>query len=254
MLALALMAMVWARAGEGPAQKQEDGVEDEVSMESFERTADEEDDNPDKPVVGKGAPPADSGVIDDWVNYMHGYESNVLVSFHLKGSRSQVFYEEVRTGQLIRGAFFAAAEGVQASIDFKVLTPQGDELVSVSSPEKIFHFHARESGVYQFVSTNSAYFGSKLVTFTVGVDEVHKVPTDKLDSTESRVARLVHLAKDAQVESKYLWTRERERLRHYASAHERVVHFAIAQFCVYICVSAFQIYYVKGLLSHRRVL
>lgn len=207
-----------------------------------------------RPDLASGPMEAGKDVIADWVNYMHDYESNALVSLHIAARTSQVFYEEAIVGQMLRGAYFASSGEEAVPIDFKIYSPSGNLLLQHNGPETVFHFLAKESGPFKFVMENDVYFQSKQCTFTVGVSETEKVATNKLGSAETKISKILHLANDAQAESKYLWTREANRLKHYTSVHQRVIHFAVLQFAVYACVSAFQVYYVKGLLSDRRVL
>jgi hypothetical protein len=196
----------------------------------------------------------DNDIIDDWVNFMHDYEANTLVQFHLKARTTQVFYEEAKAGQLLRGAYFASADEVGADISFTIISPHYDTLVERSGTEAVFHVQAKEDGHYKFEFENSVFFQTKAVTFTVGVSDTPKLGTHTLDSTGEKINQMLHLANDAQTETHYMWSREATRLKHQQATHRRVVHFALLQFSVYALVTAFQLYYVKGLLSDRRVL
>jgi hypothetical protein len=196
----------------------------------------------------------DNDIIDDWVNFMHDYEANTLVQFHLKARSSQVFYEEAKTGQLLRGAYFASADDVGADVGFTIYSPNRDVLVERGGTETVFHVPVKEDGVYKFEFENSVFFQTKAVTFTVGVSDTPKLGTHALDSTGEKINQMLHLANDAQTETHYMWSREANRLKQQQATHRRVVHFALLQFSVYALVTAFQLYYVKGLLSDRRVL
>jgi hypothetical protein len=196
----------------------------------------------------------ENDIIDDWVNFMHDYEANTLVQFHLKARYSQVFYEDAKAGQLLRGAYFASADDVGADIAFTIYAPNRDVLVERSGTEAVFHVQAKEDGNYKFVFDNNVFFQTKAVTFTIGVSDTPKLGTHALDSTGEKINQMLHLANDAQTETHYMWSREANRLKHQQATHRRVVHFALLQFSVYALVTAFQLYYVKSLLSDRRVL
>jgi hypothetical protein len=197
---------------------------------------------------------AGADVIQDWVNLMHDFESNVLVSMHLKAGTTQVFYEEAEVGQLVRGAFFASSADEASDVRFVITSPTESKVLEHYGHEAVFHFKAKEQGAYKFTMNNPGWVKSKQCTFTVGVTATQKLASHDLDQTEMKISRVLHLANDAQAESKYLWLRERGRLDHNTWVHERVLHMAIAQFLVFIFVCGFQIYYMKGLLSDRRVL
>merc|ERR1719482_2522831 len=109
---------------------------------------------------------------------------------------------------MVRGAYFASAGEEAVPIDFKIYSPSGSELVQNSGPEMVFHFLAKETGAFKFVMENDVYFQSKQCTFTVGVSKTEKAATNKLGSAETKISKILHLANDAQAESKYLWTRE----------------------------------------------
>merc|ERR550537_947697 len=193
-------------------------------------------------------------IIDDWVKYMEDYESNTLVSYVLSARHEQVFYEHAEQGQLVRGAFFASKGEEASDIGFSIYSPGGGHLFDHTGVEAIFHFRAKETGDFKFATLNPDFFSIKSCTFTVGVSTTEKVASHVLGPTHQKIQDILHVATDAQIQSKYLWKREAARLQYYNRMHYRVINFAILNFCVYAAVSAFQIYYIKGILSDRRVL
>jgi hypothetical protein len=193
-------------------------------------------------------------IITDWVNYMHDFESSMLVNIIVKGRKSQVFYEDVKQGDIVRGAFFASEGDVARPVNFNVLSPTGNLVAENTYHEAVFHFRAKEDGAYKFMLTNPSWTGFKTCTFTVGTTEHVKIATHDLDHTETKIHRIKRVAMDAQAEASFLWQREHERLAHHSLLHKRIFHFAVGQFCVYAVTCLFQIYYLKGLLSDRRVL
>jgi hypothetical protein len=257
--------VLWAAVAElTEFSEDKDGLEDKVEAALADLNAEElaMEDLPNqdldvKPHDIKEAEEAvtsENDIIDDWVNFMHDFEAKMLVQFHLKGHHTQNFFEEVKAGQLIRGAFFSSADDVGADISFSLLSTTRDAIVEQTATEGVFHVEAKEDGVYRFDFQNSAYFQTKAVTFTLGVSDKPKLSTHTLDSTGEKINQMLHLANDAQSETHYMWTREATRLKQSQATHRRVVHFALLQFSVYALVTAFQLFYVKGLLSDRRVL
>eukprot|EP00439_Symbiodinium_sp_Y106_P050441 s1326_g6.t1 len=105
-----------------------------------------------------------------------------------------------------------------------------------------------------------------MVTFAVGKgNETHLQPQHltTMEELEGRgmpalcqdhVKSIEKTLVDIQTESTYLWIRQKSHMKAVENIHTRVLSFCVVEFLILIGVSGFQVYYIKGLLSDRRVL
>ncbi|CAK9001479.1 unnamed protein product [Durusdinium trenchii] len=102
--------------------------------------------------------------------------------------------------------------------------------------------------------SNHRWMEEKMVTFAVGKgNETHLQP-QHLESMEDTVKWIEKTLVDIQTESTYLWIRQKSHMKAVENIHTRVLSFCVVEFLILIGVSGFQVYYIKGLLSDRRVL
>merc|ERR1711862_172410 len=94
----------------------------------------------------------------------------------------------------------------------------------------------------------------KMVTFAIGKGNETTLQTEHLDTIDSHMQVIDRTLKDIQTESTYLWIRQKSHMKTVESIHRRVFWFCVVEFLILIGISGFQVYYIKGLLSDRRVL
>merc|ERR1711920_296924 len=167
------------------------------------------------------------------------------------------FYEDVAEGPpiLIRGGFFAAASEETSSVEFSITDPKGNVIFEKEDDaEGLFHFVAKKTGTYTFIVSNHKWMQEKTVTFAIGKGNETHLQTDHIDSMEEQVKAIDKSLVDIQTESTYLWIRQKSHMKTIESIHSRVVSFCGLELVIICAVSAFQVYYIKGLLSNRRIL
>merc|ERR1711879_233449 len=94
----------------------------------------------------------------------------------------------------------------------------------------------------------------KTVTFAVGKGNETHIHTEHLESLEDSVMAIEKNLVDIQTESTYLWIRQKSHMKAVDSIHTRVLSFCFLEFLILLGVSGFQAYYIKNLLSDRRIL
>eukprot|EP00971_Amphidinium_carterae_P294030 5837960-Amphidinium_carterae.1 len=102
--------------------------------------------------------------------------------------------------------------------------------------------------------SNHQWMEDKMVTFAVGKQNSTHVKSEHLDSLEERIKRVDRTLIDIQTESTYLWIRQRSHMKAVEGIHARVLSFCLVEFLILVGISGFQVYYIKGLLSDRRIL
>lgn len=197
-----------------------------------------------------------SGVLSEWDKHMEGFTPECLLTFPLPPRTDEYFYEDVKsTPVMIRGGFFASSKEETSSVDFQITNPHGDVVFErTDEAEGLFHFTAKKKGTYTFIISNHKWMASKSVTFVVGTGNATVLQAEHLTGIGANMQVIERTLKDIQTESTYLWIRQKSHMKTVESIHRRVFWFCVVEFLILVGISGFQVYYIKGLLSDRRVL
>jgi hypothetical protein len=122
------------------------------------------------------------------------------------------------------------------------------------SAEGLFHFVAKKEGTYTFIVSNHKWMQEKMVTFAIGKGNETHLQTEHLETMEDHVKSIDKTLVDIQTESTYLWIRQKSHMKTVESIHARVLAFCVIEFLILVGISGFQVYYIKSLLSDRRIL
>lgn len=199
--------------------------------------------------------PKDASLVEEWDTHMEGFVPELLLTFPLPSRTDEFFYEDVESPVLLRGGFFASAQDETSDVDFQITDPKGTVVYERSaSAEGLFHFIAKKKGTYTFIISNHQWMHQKMVTFAVGKGNDTTLQTEHLDTMEAHVKSIERTLKDIQTESTYLWIRQKSHMKTVESIHQRVFWFCLVEFVILVGVSGFQVYYIKGLLSDRRMI
>jgi hypothetical protein len=197
------------------------------------------------------------GLVEEWDKHMEGFVPELLLTFPLAARTDEFFYEDLPEGEtvLIRGGFFASASQETSSVEFSIQDPKGNVIYEkTDEAEGIFHFVASTPGTYTFIVSNHKWMEEKMVTFAVGKgNETHLQP-EHLETMEDHIRSIDKTLVDIQTESTYLWIRQKSHMKAVESIHARVLAFCVVEFLILVGISGFQVYYIKGLLSDRRIL
>lgn len=200
----------------------------------------------------------ESGLVGDWEKHMDSFVPNLLLTFPLAARTDEFFFEDVTkdtVGQLLRGALFASAAEETSDVDFHITDPEGNSVFEKAGvPEALFHFVADKVGTYTFIISNHKWMTDKVCTFTMGAGNATVLAAEHLNSLEDQVKRVEKTLLDIQTESTYLWIRQKSHMKAVESIHTRVLAFCVLEFLILCGISGFQVFYIKGLLSDRRVL
>lgn len=199
-----------------------------------------------------------SDLVDEWDKHMEGYVPELLLTFPLPARTDEFFYEDLPKDSppvLIRGGFFASASDETSEVAFTITDPKGNTIFDKESEaEGLFHFVASLPGTYTFIVSNHKWMQEKMVTFTVGKGNQTHLQAGHLTTIEDTVKAIDKTLVDIQTESTYLWIRQNAHMKAVESIHTRVLAFCVVEFLILVGISGFQVYYIKNLLSDRRVL
>lgn len=255
-LALVLLVLAAVCQGQQPAAGGTGGTGIESSEEQEHELGlnDSEYDDPD---AAAATDVVESGLVDEWDKHMEGFIPELLLTFPLPPRTDEFFYEDVLPGQtvLLRGGFFAAASEETSSVEFSITDPKGTVIFEKEDEaEGLFHFIASQPGTYTFIISNHKWMTEKMVTFAIGKGNQTHLQPQHLQTMEDHVKAIDRTLVDIQTESTYLWIRQKSHMKAVESIHTRVLAFCVVEFLVLVGISGFQVYYIKGLLSDRRVL
>jgi len=211
---------------------------------------------PEVPALSSSQKLEKGGLLEEWDKHMDGFTPECLLTFPLAPRTDEYFYEDVvSTPVVIRGGFFASSKEETSSVDFQITNPHGDVVFEkTDEAEGLFHFTAKKKGTYTFIISNHKWMASKSVTFAVGTGNATVLQAEHLTGIDAHMKVIERTLKDIQTESTYLWIRQKSHMKTVESIHRRVFWFCVVEFLILVGISGFQVYYIKGLLSDRRVL
>lgn len=249
-LLLAVLSVGWAAALDPPpaTAEQEFEVPDAGATGGADAAADR--------ALASGDAPT-GGLIEEWDRTMDGFVPELLLTFPLASRSDEFFFEDVPEGPppLIRGGFFAAASEETSSVEFSITDPKGKVVYKKEdAAEGLFQLLADTPGTYTFCVSNHKWMQEKMVTFAVGKGKEPHLQSEHLTNMEDHVKSIERTLMDIQTESTYLWIRQKSHMKAVESIHNRVLAFCVVEFLILIGLSGFQVYYIKGLLSDRRIL
>jgi len=209
-----------------------------------------------------GPAAAERGGLDSlvgaWERDMEGFVPELLLTFPLAARSDEFFYEDIPDSNpiLVRGAFFASAgDGEESTVEFSVTNPKGAVIFEKhGEAESLFHFYTDQAGTYTFIVSNHKWMQEKRVTLAVGKGNESSLKPEHLVTVQDHAKSIDKTLLDIQTESTYLWIRQQTNFKAVESIHTRVLAFCVVELVVLVGVSGFQAYYIKGLLSDRRIL
>jgi len=229
-----------------------------TAEQEFEVPSSDEDNSAEDAAIAAREDVDRSSLVEEWDKHMEGFVPELLLTFPLPARSDEFFYEEIPEGSppvLIRGGFFAAAAEETSSVEFSITDPKGNTIFEKEDePEGLFHFVAKDPGLYTFILSNHKWMQEKMVTFSLGKGNETHLQAEHLETVEDHVKAIDKTLVDIQTESTYLWIRQKSHMKAVESIHTRVLAFCVVEFLVLIGISGFQVYYIKGMLSDRRLL
>lgn len=142
-------------------------------------------------------------------------------------------------------------------IDFWIIDPSNRIFNTIQGKnEGLFVFEAEQQGLYQFVFANSRYWEAKDLTFAIhfGNHTDDHAKAEHLDPFEASLNSALHDIKNLYSEVKFMVGRQDS---HNATIRGTMrIHFwmSMLETFVIVALAAAQMYLIKRILSHKRVL
>jgi hypothetical protein len=200
----------------------------------------------------------DDHFMEEWERVMKDFEPELLVTVPVNARSDEFFYEDVTMkGTLIRGAFFVIGsehDESSSGVDFLVTDPHGAVIYQKHNQvEGVFSHVANLTGTYTVMIGNHKWMSPKQVTLLLGVGENKTLKPGDLTSLTDGVSAIESSMREIQSESSYLWIKQKSHMLAVSAINSRVFWYHMIQFIILVAVSSIQIYYIRGLLSNRRL-
>ena len=125
------------------------------------------------------------------------------------------------------------------------------------SSEGLFEATAHKNGTYSLIMPNPQS-SQKLASFAFQYAEKEHVESHlqphHFTKAEEELEKVQSRLREIENETTYLWLHQKSHLKGVRVLTTRAWWFAALQFMVLMFMTAFQIYYVRGLISHRKLM
>jgi hypothetical protein len=200
----------------------------------------------------------DDSFMHDWESMMKDFNPDLLVTVPVAARSDEFLYEDVtKVGTLIRGAYFVIGsenDEQHTGIDFVVTDPNGQIIYEKRDHiEGVFSHKAEKTGTYSIMVGNHKWMSTKQVSVLMGVGESNALKPQDLNSVTDGIAKVDSMLREIQSESSYLWIKQKSHMKAVADINSRGYWYYLIEFLLLLAVSSVQIYYVRGLLSNRRL-
>jgi hypothetical protein len=193
----------------------------------------------------------------EWEEKMSDFTPSDMITFEIGPRGIEELFEVIDfLPSLVRGAFFVSS---QESKDLTVVinAPDESELYRADrKKEGIFYFDASQRGMYHFRFNNHKFVEKLQVTVALHTGNCTDEPLDKSHITpvEAGILELVKGVKDFQMEQQFAQLRQESHFKTVYSANRNLFWFSLLECVGVLGVSSWQVYYIKKILDHRRLI
>jgi len=196
-------------------------------------------------------------LMKEWDTHMTDFVPADLVSFEIAPRGHEEFYEVIDDlPSKVRGAFFVSSKETK-DIDLVIYDPSKALIYeSRKKKEDLFHFEATRRGTYSFYFTNHKYVEKVQITFALhaGNSTESVLDKDHLSPVESTLMEVQKAVKDFQMDQQFAQLRQESHYKTVESANRNVFWFSLLECVGVVGVTCWQVYYVKRILDHRRMI
>ena len=200
----------------------------------------------------------DDQFMKEWEELMINFNPDMLVTLPIAARSDEFFYEDVTAvGTLMRGAYFVIGSENSESksgVDFVVTDPDGIVVFEKKDQvEGVFSLTAKKKGTYSIMVGNHKWMTTKQVTVLMGVGESKALKKNDLSSVTDGISQVDSMLKEIQTEASYMWIKQKSHMKAVSGMNSQIYWYYLIEFVILLAVASVQIYYVRGLLSNRRL-
>ncbi|SOV11413.1 transmembrane emp24 domain-containing protein, putative [Plasmodium gaboni] len=190
-----------------------------------------------------------------WNKNMQNFEPSTLLTFEIPSNSEEYLFEEVpEVNTYFRGVFYSNNETDDNIIEFLISDPDGQVIYKKEASEGIFYFYTKKVGIYTLTLKNSKWMGKKLTTVALGLGENPSLRSDHVKDFTNYIQRIVAETKKLKNEIKYLSSKHMRHIEKMKKITNKAFLYCFIKLFVLIFLSLFTIYYIKRLVSNKRVL
>ncbi|CRG99007.1 transmembrane emp24 domain-containing protein, putative [Plasmodium relictum] len=190
-----------------------------------------------------------------WNKNMQNFEPSTLLTFEIAGNSEEYLFEEVnKIDTYFRGVFYSNNESDDNIIELLISDPDGNIVYKKEASEGIFFFYTKKIGVYTLTLKNNKWIGKKLTTVAIGLGENPSLSSDYVKDFTNYIQEIVHETKKLKNEIKYLSSKHMIHIEKMKKITNKAFIYCFIKLFVLIFLSLFTIYYIKNLVSNKRVL
>lgn len=193
----------------------------------------------------------------EWEEYMSDFVPADLVTFEVAARGHEEFFELIDDlPSKVRGAFFVSSKETK-DVDLVIYDPAKQIVYEArKKKEDLFHFDAARRGQYVFMFTNHKYVEKVQITFAVHTGNSTEEVLDKahLNPVEATLLEVQKSVKDFQMDQQFAQLRQESHYKTVESANRNVFWFSLLECMGIAAVTGWQVFYVKRILDHRRMI
>lgn len=192
-----------------------------------------------------------------WDEHMSDFEPSDMLTINIPSRNDEIFYEYIsEVPSRVRGAYYIGS-GEKKLIDFWIVDPENRIFNTIQGKnEGLFIFEANKQGVYQFVFANSRYWEAKDLTFAIhfGNDTDDFASAEHLDPMHASLRNALKDVKNLYTEVKFSVGRQDSHNATIRNSVSTSYWISILETLCIIGLAAAQIYFIKRILQHKRVM
>ncbi|CAG9479983.1 unnamed protein product [Plasmodium vivax] len=197
----------------------------------------------------------DEDLTNIWNKNMQNFEPSTLLTFEIQGNSEEYLFEEVTSlNTYFRGVFYSNNESDDNKILFFITDPDGEVIYKKEASEGIFYFYTQKIGVYTITLKNSKWMGKKLTTVALGLGESPSLKSEHIKDFTNYIDKIVAETKRLKNELKYLSSKHMTHIEKMKKITNKAFLYCFIKLFVLVFLSLFTIYYIKNLVSNKRVL
>lgn len=196
-------------------------------------------------------------IMEQWDEHMSDFEPSDMLTINIPSRTDEIFYEYIQEiPSKVRGAYYIGS-GEKKLIDFWIVDPSNRIFNTIQGKnEGLFIFEAKQPGIYQFVFANSRYWEAKDLTFAIhfGNNTDEHASAEHLDPMHESLRNSLKQVKNLYTEVKFLVGKQDSHYSTIKGAMSTNYWVSILETICIIGLTAAQIYFIKRILQHKRVL
>lgn len=193
----------------------------------------------------------------EWRDNMLDFVPSDMVTFELAARGTEEFYEMIEiVPSKVRGAFFVSSKETK-DLDMTITAPDDSVMYeALKQKEGIFVFDASQHGQYSFRFNNRKFVEKLQITLALHTGNSSDTPLDKTHITpvEGGLLEIVRGIKDFQMEQQFAQLRQESHYKTVENANRNLFWFSLLECLGVIGVTTWQVYYIKKIMDHRRMI